>query len=87
MGDIFVKSDENKKIIYTDAISLYGYSMIEPLPYDKIEMWLGHPDRYKKKFEDYLNPPDDSDIGNFVGVNIKYPNNNKEKEFSVLSRE
>ena len=27
MGDRFVKSDENKKIIYTVATNLYGHSM------------------------------------------------------------
>ena len=27
MGDRYVKSDENKKILYADAIKLYGHSM------------------------------------------------------------
>ena len=27
MGDRYVKSDENKKIIYKDAKNLYGYSI------------------------------------------------------------
>ena len=44
MGDRYVKSDENKKIIYMDATNLYGYSIIQPLPYDEIEMWHGDPD-------------------------------------------
>ena len=36
IGDRYVKSDK-KKIIYIDAINLYGHSMSQPLPYDKIE--------------------------------------------------
>ena len=38
MGDIYLKSDENKKIFYMDATNLYGHSMIQSLPYDEIEM-------------------------------------------------
>ena len=37
MGYQYVKSDENKKIIYLDANNLYGHSMSQPLPYDKIK--------------------------------------------------
>ena len=48
MGDTYVKPDENKKIIYSDSTNLYGHSMIQPLPYDEIEMWHGHPDLYMK---------------------------------------
>ena len=43
-GDRYVKSDENKKILYMDATNLYGHSMSQMLPYDEIEMWHGHPD-------------------------------------------
>ena len=46
MGDRYVKPDENKKILYLDATILYGRSMSQILPYDEIEMWLGHPDFY-----------------------------------------
>ena len=55
MGDRYVKSDENKKIFYMDATLSYGHSMNQPLPYDEIEMWHGHPDLYmnisEKNFE------------------------------------
>ena len=37
MGDRYVQSDENKKILYIDANNLYGHSMSEPLPYDEIK--------------------------------------------------
>ena len=44
MGDRYVKSYENKKILYFDSNNLYGHSMSQPLPYDEIEMWHGDPD-------------------------------------------
>ena len=51
MGDRYVKSDENKKITYMDATNLYGHSMIQPLPYDEIEIWHGDPDLYMNWLE------------------------------------
>ena len=44
MGDGYVKSDDNKKMLYTDSINLNGWAMSESLTYDEIEMWHGHPD-------------------------------------------
>ena len=73
MGDRYVKSDENKKILYMDATKLYGYSMSEPLVYDEIKF-----DNIVK-IEDILNTPDDSDIGYFVEANLIYPDNIKKK--------
>ena len=35
MGDRYMKSDENKRIIYMDATNLYGHSMSHPLPDDE----------------------------------------------------
>ena len=37
MDDRYVKSDENKKILYLDAANLYGHSISQMLPQDKIE--------------------------------------------------
>ena len=36
MGDRYVKSDDNKKILDIDATNLYGHSMSQLLPYDEI---------------------------------------------------
>ena len=72
MGDRYVKSIENKKIIYADANILYGHSMSQPIPYDEIEMWHGHPDPYMNKLEEVLNTPDDSDFGHFVDFDLEY---------------
>ena len=63
MGDRYVKSDENKKILFMDATDLYGHSMSQMLPYDEIEMWHGDPDRYWNWLDEILNTPDDADIG------------------------
>ena len=39
IGDRYIKSDDNKKILYIDAINLNGHSMLQPLPLgeDKFE--------------------------------------------------
>ena len=42
-------------------------------------MWHGQPDLYMDKLKDFLNTPDDSDIGYFIEVDLKYPNHIKEK--------
>ena len=73
MGDRYIKSDENKKIMYVDANNLYGHSMSQPLPYDEIKFEL------HVKLEDILNTPDDNDFGYFVEVDLIYPDNIKEK--------
>ena len=79
MGDRYLKSDENKTIMYKDATKLYGHSSSQMLAYEKIEMWHGHPDLYKNWLEEILNTPDDSDICYFIEVEIKCPDNIKEK--------
>ena len=73
MGDTYVRSDENKKILYVDANKLCGHSMSQPLPFDE--------PKFDKnvKLEDILNTPDDSNNGYFIEVDLTYPNNIKEK--------
>ena len=71
MGDRYIRSDDNKKVLYFDANNLYGDSMSQPLPYDEIKF------DNNIKLEDIINTPDDSDIGYFVEVNLKYPDNMK----------
>ena len=53
--------------------------MSESLPYDEIELWKGHPDCYRDQLEDILNTSDDNDIGHFVEVDLRYPDEIKEK--------
>ena len=73
MGDRYVKSSDNKKILYIDASNLYGHSMSQPLPFDEIKF-----DK-NDKLEDILNTPDDSGIGYFIEVDLIYPDNIKDK--------
>ena len=42
-------------------------------------MWHGHPDKYWKWLDIILNTSDDSEIGYFLEVDLKYPDNIKEK--------
>ena len=79
MGDRYGKSDENIKIIYADATNLYGHSMSQLLPYDEIEMWHGDPNKYWRWLDIILKTPDDADIGYFLEVDLKYPDNIKQK--------
>ena len=79
MGDRYVKSDENKKINFMDGTIIYGNSMIQLLPYNEIEMWHGDPDPYMNKLDETLNNLDESDIGYFVEVDLKYPDKIKKK--------
>ena len=86
MGDGYVKSDENQKIVYSVANNWYRYAISEYIPYNKLERWRGHPEPYLNKLEDILNTPDGSDIGYFSEVDIKYSDEIKEntKVFLVL---
>ena len=74
-GDRYVKSDENKKISYMDATNLYGHSMSQMLPNDEIQMWRGHLGLHMNWLEEILNTPDDNEIGYFLEVDLKYPEN------------
>ena len=79
MGDSYVKSDENRKLVYMHATNLYGHSMSQLLHYDEIEMWHGHPDLYMNWSEEILNTPDDKEFGQFSAVDLKFPDIIKEK--------
>ena len=79
MGDRYVKSDDNNRILYQEATNIYGHFMIQLLPYDESEMWHGHPDLYMNELEEILNTPEDSDIGCSIEVDLRYPYNIKEK--------
>ena len=78
-GDGYVISKVKKRILYTDATSLYGHSMSQMLLYDKIEMWHGHPDLHMNNFGEILNNSVDNDVGYFIEVDLESPNDIKEK--------
>ena len=73
IDDRYVKTDENKKILYIDATNFYGHSMSQMLSHDEI--------KFEKDIcsEQILNTPDDNEIGYFIEVDLKYPDNIKKK--------
>ena len=79
MGDRYVKSDDNKKILHVDGNKYYGWAMSESPLYGESEMWHGHPDLYMKNFGEIINTSDDSDIGYFLETDLRYPENIEEK--------
>ena len=64
MGDRYIRSDENKKILYFDANNLYGYAMSQPLPYDEIKY------DNNVNLEEILNTPDDGAIAYLIEVDL-----------------
>ena len=74
-GDRYVKSDENKKILYMDANNFfYGHSMSQLLLYDEIKF------ERKVCLNEVIHTPGDSDIGYFIEVDLTYPDKIKQKQ-------
>ena len=73
MGDRYIILDENEKILYKDSNNLYGHSMSQFLPYDEI--------KFEKDIclEEILNTSHDNEIGYFLEVDLKYPDDIKQK--------
>ena len=80
MGKRYVKSDGNTKKKDIDATNFYGHSMSQMLPYDKIDMWYGHPDLYLDKLAENLKTQDDKEVGYFIEVDLKNPDDKKKKQ-------
>ena len=80
MGDIYVKLHQKETILHKDASIMYGWAMNGYLPYDEIKL-----DR-NVKLQEILSITDDSDIGYFIEVDLKYADEKKEsKQFSICS--
>ena len=77
MGDRYVESDENKKILYIDANNLFGWAMSLYLPYDEVKVVDG------VNLEDILNTSDDSEFVYILEVDLKYPDGIREKTKNV----
>jgi hypothetical protein len=76
MGSRYAKSDENNKLLYIDSNNLYGWAMMEPLPYSYRDFESYIPAKELTK-EEILTIPDDSGIGLFLEVDLSYPENIK----------
>ena len=72
MGDRYINNSDGKTIWYIDANNLYGYAMMQKLPYKDF--------LFTTTSLDYtLNAPDDSDHGYYIVCDIDYTNECKER--------
>ena len=80
MGDRYIKSDENTKLLYIDANNLYGWAMSQYLPTSEFEK-LQLPEEYELEqiVEDLRFIPDYSEFGCFMECDLEYPVEIKEK--------
>ena len=65
IGDRYVKSDANKKVLYIDANNLYGYAMSQSLPYADINF------DSVVDIDTILATADDSEIGYLIEIDLK----------------
>ena len=80
MGDRFVESNENKKILYIDGNNLYGWAMSQYLPTGTFEKPY-FPEEYEleQTVEDLRFIPDNNPNGFFIECDLEYPVEIKEK--------
>ena len=71
MGDRYIDNSDGKTIWYIDANSLYGYALMQKLPYKDFE--------FITTLDAILNTPDDSDHGYYIVCDIDYTNEYKER--------
>ena len=80
MGDSYVNNSDGKSIWYIDANNLYGYAMMQKLPYKNFECITTTTLDPRSGFLDaILNTSDDSDHGYYIVCDIDYTNEYKER--------
>ena len=80
MGDRYIDNSDSKTIWYIDANNLYGYAMMQKLPYKDFELITTTTLDPRSGFLDViLNTPDDSDHGYCIVCDIDYTNECKER--------
>ena len=95
MGPSYIESNENTKLLYIDANTLYGWAMSQYLPtgdFKKMRSFAnlccGEASREAMQYdsalmneikEDILNTPDDNEYGYFIECDLEYPAEIKEK--------
>ena len=72
-GEAWTKSHDQRSIWYIDANNLYGYAMMQKLPYKDFEFIT------TTTLDTILNTPDDSDLGYYIVCGIDYTNECKER--------
>ena len=80
MGDRYINNSDGKSIGYIDANKLYGYAMMQKLPYKDFEFINTTTLDQRSGFLDViLNTPDDSDHGYYIVCDVDYTNECKER--------
>ena len=69
----------NRNIWYIDANNLYGYAMMQKLPYKDFQFTTTTLDPRSGFLDTILNTPDDSDHGYYIVCDIDYTNECKER--------
>ena len=92
LGNRYIESDENTKLLYIDANNLYGWAMSQYLPtgdFKKVKV-LENDDSVQcdelldEIKEDILSTPDDNEYGYIVDCDLEYPAEIKEKTENFL---
>ena len=76
MGDRYIDNSDGKTIWYIDANNLYGYAMMQKLPYKDFEFITT---TTTTTLDVLLNTSDDSDHGYYIVCDIDYTNECKER--------
>ena len=79
MGDRYIDNSDGKTIWYIDANNLYGYAMMQKLPYKDFQFTTTTLDPRSGFLDTILNTPDDSDHGYYIVCDIDYTNECKER--------
>ena len=77
MGDAYDNKQESSYIAYVDANKLYGWAMVQPLPYKDIKFEEINPPTLEASssatLQTILETPDDAETGYFVEVDLEFP--------------
>ena len=79
MGDRYIDNSDGKTIWYIDANNLYGYAMMQKLPYMDFHFTTTTTLDTRGYLDVILNTPDDSDHGYYIVCDIDYTNECKER--------
>ena len=79
MGDRYIDNSDGKTIWYIDANKLYGYAMMQKLPYKDFQFTTTTLDPRSGFLDTILNTPDDSGHGYYIVCDIDYTNECKER--------
>ena len=74
MGEKYINNSDGKSIWYIDANNLYGYAMMQKLPYKDFQITTT-----TTTLDALLNTPDDSDHGYYIVCDIDYTNSCKKR--------